>query len=223
MSAFTTPSGQTGRDAYVHELAQIENQLAAVRRRAELLAQVIRGEVPADALAPMPIPSEQFPDATVDAPVASHAAALIDACLYEDAAAFLVGWKPTERYTIEPDGGSYWRALDHGRVIGRNFGSAAAASQWIDALAADDARDCGGCENDEHCGACECCPKPVAWRQSSAGLRGDVHVRVIETATGRVVVNASPVTPPLPVKQARAYAMRWGRSGRYRIEFAAAE
>lgn len=66
---FTTPSGQTGRDAYRFELAAIDNERRALDLRMSLLMDVIAVELPSTAHYDMPIPSSRFPDAVVTADV----------------------------------------------------------------------------------------------------------------------------------------------------------
>lgn len=66
MTPFRTTSGQTGRDAYIYELAQIENHERDIRSRRENLARIVEEELTGkDITVLWPIPSTMYPDATM--------------------------------------------------------------------------------------------------------------------------------------------------------------
>ena len=60
-----TPTGQTGRDAYIYELAGMANKLHALKREWHALCEAIAADIPQDATSVIPIPSDVFPDATL--------------------------------------------------------------------------------------------------------------------------------------------------------------
>jgi hypothetical protein len=60
-----TISGQTGRDAYMFELAQIANARNELDRRMSRLIDAISADLPENATGEMSIASEQFPNATL--------------------------------------------------------------------------------------------------------------------------------------------------------------
>jgi hypothetical protein len=63
---FRTPTGQTGRDAYVYEAAQIANALRELNARAARLAEAMAAELAPDASCRVSIASESYPDATLN-------------------------------------------------------------------------------------------------------------------------------------------------------------
>jgi hypothetical protein len=89
---FRTRTGQTGRAAYVNELAAIQNAQRELDARAARLADAIATEMAGDTRTyPMPIPSEGSPDATIPAPL-SHTAEWVRSHLYDDAMHALQVW-----------------------------------------------------------------------------------------------------------------------------------
>lgn len=64
---FRTQTGQTGRSAYIYELTRMANKLAAVEREFAATCQAISDDLAPDLTLEVPIPSEQFPDATMPA------------------------------------------------------------------------------------------------------------------------------------------------------------
>lgn len=62
---FRTPTGQTGMDAYIFELAQIENARRELDARILRLTEAIARELPEDAEGSMSIATDKFPDAAI--------------------------------------------------------------------------------------------------------------------------------------------------------------
>jgi hypothetical protein len=62
---FRTQTGQTGRDAYVYELAAIRNEYRELSQRLTTLAATISEELPSDATGQQSIASDRFPNATM--------------------------------------------------------------------------------------------------------------------------------------------------------------
>jgi len=74
---FRTATGQTGRDAYLNELAALANADRELRARAQRLADAMRAELVTAPDVEASIASERFPDATHTV-AAMHSAAFID-------------------------------------------------------------------------------------------------------------------------------------------------
>jgi hypothetical protein len=62
---YRTISGQTGRDAYVFELAQMSNKLRELKTQWQQLCETIADDLPEGTTGKLPIPSDKFPDATL--------------------------------------------------------------------------------------------------------------------------------------------------------------
>lgn len=96
---FRTPTGQTGKDAYVYELAAIANEKRELDKRFLRLLTIMKTELPESAEYDMSIATEEFPEAFLTADKDTIVRQL---SMYEQADRFSIEWVQEMLATLRP-------------------------------------------------------------------------------------------------------------------------